>query len=276
MRTPDLRWLRHVSRFGLALLMVAAAWEAYLFFYLRTVIVVDGRRITFYAKPNNVHHVLAQKNITLGKNDIVMPPPYAAVPRHGTIRVVRVREEIQETEEVAPFRVIWKKRMKQNLRPVELQKGIQKRQLQKLRTVYHDGKEKERKVVKDITIKKTMYRLVLLNEDGAPEKTYDLSTCKKMRMIATAYYPGDPLAWKDGTETFLGLKMQRGIVAVDPRVIPLRTRVYVPEYGYGFAGDTGSAIKKKRIDLGVNNAQEEKPWMHRPVTVYILEEAKSW
>lgn len=32
-----------------------------------------------------------------------------------------------------------------------------------------------------------------------------------MKMIAIAYYPGDPLAWKDGKITFLGHKMQRGI-----------------------------------------------------------------
>jgi 3D (Asp-Asp-Asp) domain-containing protein len=70
--------------------------------------------------------------------------------------------------------------------------------------------------------------------------------------------------------------MQRGIVAVDPKVIPLRTRVFVSQYGYGYAGDTGSAIKNKRIDLGVNNAEEEKSWMHRPVTVYILEKNPTW
>jgi 3D (Asp-Asp-Asp) domain-containing protein len=95
-------------------------------------------------------------------------------------------------------------------------------------------------------------------------------------MLATAYYPGDPLAWRDGTITFLGEKMQRGIVAVDPRVIPLRTRVYVSGYGYGWAGDTGRVIKRKRIDLGVNNSLEEKDYMHVPVTVYILEKADSW
>lgn len=97
-----------------------------------------------------------------------------------------------------------------------------------------------------------------------------------MKMVATAYYPGDPLAWRDGTITFLGRKMQRGVVAVDPAVIPLKTRVYVPGFGYGFAGDTGSAIKGKRVDLGVNNAEEEKEFMHKRVVVYILEAAENY
>jgi 3D (Asp-Asp-Asp) domain-containing protein len=95
-------------------------------------------------------------------------------------------------------------------------------------------------------------------------------------MLATAYYPGDPLAWGDGTVTYLGERMQRGIVAVDPRVISLKTRVYVSGYGYGWAGDTGSAIKRKRIDLGVNNKREEQDYMHVPVTVYVLEKADCW
>ena len=53
-------------------------------------------------------------------------------------------------------------------------------------------------------------------------------------------------------------------------------RLYISGYGYGYAGDTGSAIKGDRIDLGVNNAQEEKSWMFREVTVYILEKSNTW
>ena len=70
--------------------------------------------------------------------------------------------------------------------------------------------------------------------------------------------------------------MQRGIVAVDPEVIPLRTRLYISGYGYGYAGDTGSAIKGNRIDLGVNNPEEEKPWRFREVVVYLLEKSNTW
>ncbi|MDR1926681.1 MAG: 3D domain-containing protein, partial [Endomicrobium sp.] len=99
---------------------------------------------------------------------------------------------------------------------------------------------------------------------------------KKMQMVATAYYPGDPLAWGDGTVTCLGQKMQRGIVAVDPNVIPLKTRLFISGYGYGYAGDTGNLIKGRRIDLGVNNVQEEQAWMFRNVTVYILEKSDTY
>jgi 3D (Asp-Asp-Asp) domain-containing protein len=44
--------------------------------------------------------------------------------------------------------------------------------------------------------------------------------------------------------------MRHGIVATDPRVILLRTPLYVPGYGRGIAGDTGSLIAGRHIDLG--------------------------
>lgn len=158
---------------------------------------------------------------------------------------------------------VWTKRMACNLRAVELQRVREK-------TVVTAQNGRTR------VIEKSVFKLALLNAAGTPEKVYDLSQSRQIRMIATAYYPGDPLAWRDGTITFTGLKMQRGIVAVDPKVIPLGTRLYISGYGYGYAADTGNAIIGNRIDLGVNNAEEEKAWMHRPVTVYILERAKTW
>jgi 3D (Asp-Asp-Asp) domain-containing protein len=64
------------------------------------------------------------------------------------------------------------------------------------------------------------------------------------------------------------MKMRKGIVAVDPHMIPLRSKVYVPDYGVGIAGDTGGAIKGHRIDLGYDD-HNLKLW-YRWVTVYLL------
>jgi 3D (Asp-Asp-Asp) domain-containing protein len=66
------------------------------------------------------------------------------------------------------------------------------------------------------------------------------------------------------------------LVAVDPKVIPLRTRLYVKGYGYAYAADTGSAIKGSRIDLAVKDKKEEIRFNRKKITVYILEKAKSW
>lgn len=68
--------------------------------------------------------------------------------------------------------------------------------------------------------------------------------------------------------TATGMKQGYGVVAVDPAVIPLYTRVYVPGYGIGIAGDVGGAVKGKVIDLGYDKLEGQ--WSARYVDVYIL------
>ena len=67
------------------------------------------------------------------------------------------------------------------------------------------------------------------------------------------------------------MKAGRGVVAVDPKVIPLGSRVYVPGYGVAIAADTGGAIKGGRLDVCVNSVSEAYSWGVRNVTVYVLE-----
>ena len=67
-----------------------------------------------------------------------------------------------------------------------------------------------------------------------------------------------------------GMPAGRGIVAVDPRIIPLGTRVFIPGYGAAVAGDTGGAIRGNRIDLGFNSDNDAMHYGRRPVTVYVL------
>jgi 3D (Asp-Asp-Asp) domain-containing protein len=90
-----------------------------------------------------------------------------------------------------------------------------------------------------------------------------------MRMLATAYtaYCGGRCSGR----TALGWPARYGIVAVDPRVIPLRSHLYIPGYGYAVAGDTGGAIRGSRIDLGFNTYRDARQFGRRDVVVYILQ-----
>ncbi len=88
-----------------------------------------------------------------------------------------------------------------------------------------------------------------------------------IRMMATAYTAGS--AGGDGM-TASGKRAGYGIVAVDPRVIPLGTRLYIPGYGIAIAGDTGGAIVGKRIDLGFDSLRGAMLFGRRDVTVYQL------
>ncbi len=91
---------------------------------------------------------------------------------------------------------------------------------------------------------------------------------KALNVTATGYTPYDPGC--TGT-TASGTQAEYGVIAVDPRVIPMGSRIYIPGYGEAVAEDTGGAIKGNKIDLCYNTKQEAYNWGVRNITVYILE-----
>jgi 3D (Asp-Asp-Asp) domain-containing protein len=88
-----------------------------------------------------------------------------------------------------------------------------------------------------------------------------------LEMVATAYTAG--CAGCSGI-TAIGRPAGHGIVAVDPSVIPLGTKLFIPGYGLAIAGDTGGAIHGYRIDLGFNSLRDAMLFGRRSVTVYRL------
>ncbi len=69
--------------------------------------------------------------------------------------------------------------------------------------------------------------------------------------------------------TATGTQAGPGSIAVDPSVIPLGSHLYVPGYGYGYAVDTGGAIKGTLIDVWLT-CDAAIRWGRRPVTIYVL------
>ena len=88
-----------------------------------------------------------------------------------------------------------------------------------------------------------------------------------LSMVATAYTAG--CSGCSGM-TATGRPAGHGVVAVDPRVIPLGTRMYIPGYGHAVAGDTGGSIRGRRIDLGFNSSAQANQFGRRSVTVYLI------
>ena len=89
-----------------------------------------------------------------------------------------------------------------------------------------------------------------------------------MSMEATAYLPTDG---SGAGVTATGVRATYGVVAVDPRIIPLGSKVYIPGYGVALAADTGGAIKGYKIDLCMESYSECMRFGRRNVTVYVLE-----
>lgn len=103
-----------------------------------------------------------------------------------------------------------------------------------------------------------------LNKMVKAEESNDEIVCS-----ATAYTAST------GSLTASGKKVERnpnGIstVAVDPRIIPIGTYLYIEGYGYAIAADTGSAIKGKKIDVYFKSSSECYTWGRKNVKVRIL------
>ncbi len=91
------------------------------------------------------------------------------------------------------------------------------------------------------------------------------------QMVATAYFAGGGGLNGDGT-TATGLRARKGIVAVDPKVIRLGTKLYIDGYGIAIAGDTGGWIKGNRIDLCFDTLEECLRYGRRKIYVYLVED----
>ena len=79
----------------------------------------------------------------------------------------------------------------------------------------------------------------------------------------------DAVAYHLPGKTASGLPVGVGVIAVDPRVIPLGTRVFVPGYGPAVAADVGTAVIGNIIDLWMPTTAQARAWGRRTVTITI-------
>jgi peptidoglycan hydrolase-like protein with peptidoglycan-binding domain len=89
-----------------------------------------------------------------------------------------------------------------------------------------------------------------------------------LTMTASAYTRYDP---GNGSYTSNGNVLRKGLVAVDPHVIPLGTRMYIRGYGYAIADDVGGAIRGNRVDLAFDDRASALQFGLQKVTIYILD-----
>ena len=79
----------------------------------------------------------------------------------------------------------------------------------------------------------------------------------------------DAVAYSLPGSTALGVPVRKGGVAVDPKLIPLGTKLHVPGYGHGLAADVGHAIKGRIIDLWFPTLAKARAWGRRTVTITV-------
>ena len=237
---------------------------------------VDGHTVKTRTRQETVGDALAEQGITVVGLDRVSPPMGERLLDNLLIEVTRVREAIEIEQEPIPFTSVWVPDDNLELDHQRLDEagaeGVTKR---RLRVVYEDGLEVSR-ALEDVWVAQEPVTRVLAYGRKIVTRTLEtpegtLVYWRKVRMAATSYSASTAGKSPDHPSygrTRLGQPMRKGIVAVDPAVINLGTRVYVPGYGTGVAGDTGSAIKGRRIDLGYDD--DNLVLWNRWVDVYLL------
>ncbi|MGC8787102.1 MAG: ubiquitin-like domain-containing protein [Anaerolineae bacterium] len=240
-------------------------------------IYADGRTIQARTQAHSVAELLHETGVELQGKDYTIPHLDAEITANMTVRVVRVVEHwIEETVSI-PFETVWRpdNTLELDQQRVDQQgkAGVRKR---RVRIVYEDGQEKERVTTDEWIERQPTTRIVsygtkiVVRELETPDGV--IRYWRKIRMLATSY--NAPTAGKGPDHptygiTRLGWRARKGIVAVDPRVISLRTEVYVPGYGFATAADTGSKILGRRIDLCYDD--DNLVLWYKWVDVYLLE-----
>jgi len=92
-----------------------------------------------------------------------------------------------------------------------------------------------------------------------------------VNMTATAYAPGPLDNGKWNNQTYMGGTVRKGVAAVDPKIIPMGTKLWIEGYGEAIAEDQGSAIKGHRIDLAFEDRQEALDYGIKNVKIYVLD-----
>ncbi|MDK2918658.1 MAG: hypothetical protein PWQ37_1391 [Candidatus Petromonas sp.] len=246
---------------------------------------VDGEKLNVSTVNNRVKDILDQYNIKLNEKDRTEPKLDEEIAANGTINVIRVREEITKEEIEIPYKAVIKFNDEMAADKVKkVKEGEKGKKEVEYKVVYENNVEVSREVLKETILKKPVDEVV---EKGA-ENYLVASRGKVVRykkaliMSSTAYDLSYESCGKtpDHPEygiTYSGTRVRPGVVAVDPKVIPLGSKLYIEsldgtkDYGFASAEDTGSAIKGNKIDLYMENRKDALRYGRRKVKVYILE-----
>lgn len=150
-----------------------------------------------------------------------------------------------------------------------VQEGKDGKKVKHIKITYYNGEEFERDHVKTETIKpepKIISRGTKIVWKTLQTADGEIKYWKKIRVYATHY---DQHCNGCNKWTATGMRAGKGVIAVDPSVIKMRSEVYIPGYGKAVAGDTGGAIKGKIIDLGFDDAKTAG-WSARYVDIYLM------
>jgi uncharacterized protein YabE (DUF348 family) len=246
---------------------------------VRVTIEMQNRSETLSSSAANVSALLASQNIHLGASDTIAPALTDAIPANGIVRITRVLAWQRTEQRSIAMQTIH--RIDFSLKPGTtkiVNNGRPGMREVMVSFVQRDGGNVRARIVRSRIVNKPHPRIIAegvgefaafadYGSTGPEIEHTSYVTASAQQMTATAYTAG--CSGCSGI-TAIGRRAGHGIVAVDPRVIPLGTHLFIPGYGLAIAGDTGGAIRGKRIDLGFNSLRDALLFGRREVVVYRL------
>lgn len=250
------------------------------------VIKADGKENATYVLPGTVAEALRQRDVLYDENDRIAPDLKETVQAGMTISLQRV-----EIQQIHAIKNLWCDLITQESDALYigkyelLQSGIDGFAEHLMNVVYVDGQEETKELVSETILSTPRPQIVHIGSKPTPSPTPKPNSIrvggkvfmysKKMSASATAYYNQYSRNTATGTwpRQADGTTKGWGTIAVNPKFIPLHTRVYIPGYGFAIAEDTGGAYlrsKTNRIDLFMNTHSQCVRWGVRPVTIYVL------
>jgi len=220
-------------------------------------IVADGVTLETRTQGATVANALVGAGVILGGLDYTIPAEDSPLQPGMSIRVIRVSEKVDVQQSVLPFETVYQADAAMELdQKVVLQEGQKGIRETNIRVRFENGVEVSRVEEESAVARAPINRVIaygtniVLRTVDTPEGTKEY--WRVLRMYTTSYHPA-ALGGDDVTAT--GRKLTKGVVGIDPKIIPYGTQVYVPNYGIGVAGDTGGPRKFKLwIDLGYDDS----------------------
>jgi uncharacterized protein YabE (DUF348 family) len=221
---------------------------------------------------------LKEQNVKLNELDKVEPALTEKIDEKSNVTVTRVEKVTDVVEEPIAFDVVTKN-------DNSIEKGVQKvidsgkegKQKKHYEIVKENGEEVSRKLLKTETIEESKDRVVAMGTKAVQTVSTTVSrgndsVSKEMYVNSTAY-TAHCSGCSGTTATGVNLRANPNakVIAVDPNVIPLGTKVHVEGYGYAVAADTGSAIKGNKIDVFIPSQSAAYRWGSKRVKIKILD-----
>ncbi len=233
----------------------------------------DNAARTLTATGATVGDALQNAGVTFSHDDRIVPTPNTPLTAGQRIVIHRVRFVTQTERQAVPFEFVFK--MSRDVPPGHITRGRAGQPgvlARTFRVSYLDGKmTSRRQISKDLTVpptpQETLGGIRLRSARALPSRGGFYRRLRCYTMTATGY---SPYEGSGSGRCATGMRAGYGVVAVDPRVIRLGSRLFIEGYGYAVAGDTGGAIKGHRIDLGHTTYREASNVGRRKVKVWVL------